>query len=120
MKSDAASMSNANIGKAFDAVVNGIGRDDLGEILFNWNESHLNEDASKIIVYPGRDGRYSRGKEGGKVNIRKREFIHWLQSNGPFDEKVYGTNIRNDAQWTSLIKRAREAIAEAVQLTSVS
>lgn len=61
MKHDVASMSNANVGKAFKAIVNGIGRDDLGEILFNWNESELNEDGSKIIGYPGRDGDKSKG-----------------------------------------------------------
>lgn len=102
-------MSNANVGKAFNAVFNCIGRDDLDEILFNWNDSKLNEDGHKIICYPGRDGRFSRGKEGGKVIIGKREFLTWLLSDSPFDENIYGLNIRNDAQWTGLIQRAREA-----------
>lgn len=102
------SMSNANVGKAFNAIAKGIGRDDLGEILFNWNESQLNEDGSKIIGYPGRDGRFSLGKEGGKVNISKKQFLAWLLSDSPFDEKVYGVNIRNDTQWTDLIQRARD------------
>lgn len=109
MKHDVASMSNANVGKAFNAIAKGIGRDDLGEILFNWNESQLNEDGSKIIGYPGRDGRFSHGKEGGKVNISKREFLAWLLSDNPFDEKIYGANIKNDTQWTGLIQRAQEA-----------
>lgn len=103
------SMSNANVGKAFNNVVKGIGRNDFGEILFNWNESQLNEDGDRIFGYPGRDGRYSKGKEGGKVNIGKREFLDWLFSDKPFDEKVYGANIRNDAEWTGLIQRARKA-----------
>lgn len=103
-------MSNADVGKAFDAIVLSIGRGDLGEILFNWNESLLNEDGDKIFMYPGRDGIRSKGKEGGKVNISKREFLMWLLSDSPFDEKVYGANIRNDAQWTKLIQRARDAI----------
>ena len=103
------SMSNANVGKAFNAIVNGIGRDDIGEILFNWNESELNMDGDKIIGYPGRDGIFSRGKEGGKVNISKREFLGWIFSDKPFDEKVYGANIRNNAEWAGLIHRAREA-----------
>jgi hypothetical protein len=30
--------SNAAVGKAFDSIINGLGRDDIGEILFNWNE----------------------------------------------------------------------------------
>lgn len=102
-------MSNADVGKAFNAVVKSIGRDDLDEILFNWNDSKLNEDGGRIICYPGRDGRFSHGKEGGKVIIGKREFLNWLQSDSPFDENVYGANIRNDAQWTGLIQRAREA-----------
>lgn len=55
MKHDVTSMSNANVGKAFNAIAKGIGRGDLGEILFNWNESQLNEDGSNIIGYPGRD-----------------------------------------------------------------
>lgn len=103
-------MSNAYVGKAFNAVFNSIGRDDLNEILFNWNESNLNEDGHKIISYPGRDGRFSRGKEGGKVIIGKCESLTWLLSDSPFDENVYGVNIRNDAQWTGLIQRAREAV----------
>jgi hypothetical protein len=109
MKHDVASMSNANVGKTYTAIVNGIGRDDLGEILFNWNESELNEDGSKIIGYPGRDGKHSKGKEGGKVIVSKRAFLAWLLSDSPFDEKVYGANIKNDVHWTGLIQRAQEA-----------
>jgi hypothetical protein len=102
-------VSNVYVGKAFNAIVNCIGRDDLDEILFNWNDSKLHEDGEKIICYPGRDGRFSRGKEGGKVIVGKREFLTWLMSDSPFDEYVYGANIRNDAQWSGLIQRAREA-----------
>ncbi|HUX91736.1 MAG TPA: hypothetical protein VMV48_13715 [Gallionellaceae bacterium] len=109
MNINVTSMSNAAVGKTFNAVVNGIGRDDLGEILFNWNESQLNEDGDRIICYPGRDGIFSRGKEGGKVNISKREFLTWLSGENPFDEKVYGANIRDNVQWTGLIQRARKA-----------
>lgn len=103
------SMSNADVGKAFNSLVKGIGLDDIGEILFNWNESQLNKDGNKIICYPGRDGRFSRGNEGGKVIIGKREFLGWLLSDAPFDEKIYGANIRSDVEWTALIRRAREA-----------
>lgn len=120
MKPNVASMSNANVGKAFNTVFNSIGRDDLDEILFNWNESKLNEDGHKIICYPGRDGKFSRGKEGGKVIIGKREFLTWLLSDSPFDEDVYGTNIRNDAQWTGLIQRAREAAFSNSESASVT
>lgn len=113
----ASSMNNVAVGKAFNTIAKGLGRDDFGEILFNWNESQLNEDGDKIINYPGRDGRYSRGKEGGKVTIGKREFLTWLLSEAPFDEQVYGANIGSDPKWTALIRRAREAalgIAEKI------
>lgn len=101
-------MSNTAVGKAFNAIIKGIGINDIGEILFNWNESQLNEDGDKIFRYPGRDGRFSRGKEGGIVIIGKREFLAWLLSEYPFDEKVYGVNIRIDTEWSALIRRARE------------
>lgn len=103
------SMSNADVGKAFNAIAKGIGPDDIGEILFNWNESQLNEGGDKIVGYPGRDGRFSHGKEGGKVIISKREFLEWLLSDDPFNEKVYGANIKSNTEWTELIRRAREA-----------
>lgn len=102
-------MSNATIGKTFNTIVQTIGRDDLGEILFNWNESELNEGADKIIGYPGRDRQFSRGKEGGKITISKREFLNWLYSDNPFDEKVYGKEIRTNSEWSGLINRAQTA-----------
>lgn len=100
--------SNAVVGKMFNAIASGLGRNDLGEILFNWNESELNEDGDKIVGYPGRDSRYSKGKEGGKVTITKREFLTWLLSDSPFDEKIYGVDIRSNAEWLALIQRARD------------
>lgn len=115
------SMSNANVGKAFNAVVKGIGRDDIGEILFNWNESELNLDGNKIIAYPGRDGRFSRGKEGGKINISKRKLLAWLFSDKPFDEKIYGADIRSNTEWVDLIHRARDAaLIEKSPSTNIS
>lgn len=107
--SDVSSMSNLNVGKAFNAIAKGIGSNDIGEILFNWNESQLNQEGDKIIGYPGRDGIFSRGKEGGKVTISKRGFLAWLLSDEPFDEKVYGANIKNNTEWMALIQRARKA-----------
>jgi len=115
----ASSMSAVAVGKAFNAIVKRMGLNDLGEILFNWNESQLNEDGDKIFRYPGRDGRFSRGKEGGKVIIGKREFLAWLLSDDPFDEKVYGTNIRNDTEWSALIRRAREAALGGIESRSM-
>ena len=102
------SMSNVAVGKAFNAIIKGIGLNDIGEILFNSNESQLNIDGNKIIGYPSRDGRFSYGKEGGKIIISKREFLTWLLSDKPFDEKVYGPNITSNTEWTALIQRARE------------
>lgn len=112
MELNIATMSNANIGKAFNAISNALGRNDLGEILYNWNESQLNFDGDKIVGYPGRDGIYSRGKEGGKVNISKREFLSWLFSESPFDEKVYGSDIKTVTNWTILIQRARDSVLD--------
>ncbi len=103
--------SNVAVGKAFNAIIETIGRHDFGEILMNWNDSQLNEDGDRIICYPGRDGRFSLGKEGGKVAVSKREFLAWLLSEEPFDEKVYGANIKSDPEWTALIRRAREAVS---------
>lgn len=105
-------ISNAKVGKAFKAILKHVGRNDLSGILFNWNESELNMDGDKIIAYPGRDGRYTRGKEGGKIYVSKREFLLWVHSDRPFDEKVYGAEIREDAEWFELIQRVRNAVTE--------
>lgn len=35
----------------------------------------------KIIVYPGRGRHHSRGKDGGKVTVSKRDFLDWLHLN---------------------------------------
>ena len=107
------SLSNASIGKAFKAILKNVGRDELGGLLFNWNESELNPDGDRIIAYPGRDGRYTRGKEGGKIYIRKRELLAWVLSEQPFDEKVYGAEIRNDSEWAELIQKVRNAAMSA-------
>jgi hypothetical protein len=52
-------------------------------------------------------------KEGGKINISKRDFINWIFSNQPFDEIVYGSDIRNNIEWINLIDRARKAALDA-------
>lgn len=117
INSNAVSRSNVNVSKAFKAILKHVGHDDLAGLLFNWNESELNIDNDKIIAYPGRDGRYARGKEGGKIYISKREFLCWVYSDQPFDEKIYGKGIREDTEWTELIQRIRNAvIAENIRL----
>ena len=94
---------------AFAAILETIGRDDLTDILFNWNDSELNEDGTKIFLYVGRDREYSRGKEAGKSIVSKKEFIEWLLSDGPFDENEYGKDIKDNVDWTDKIERSRRA-----------
>jgi hypothetical protein len=103
-------LSNKKIGEAFNRLVNEA-RDDFEEVMSNWQSGvFLNEDKDKLITYPGRDQAFSRGKEGGKVTVTKKEMIEWLMSDGPFDEKVYGPDIRNDKQWVAQIERLRSTI----------
>lgn len=116
-------MGSTLVGKAFGNLRDQLGSD-LAGLLMNWNESQLNEDGDKIFGHVGRDARFSLGKEGGKIIIPKRDLMAWLDSDAPFDEKVYGTAIRHDAEWVRLINRARaacgmafdaEAVADALQ-----
>ncbi|WP_371436169.1 hypothetical protein [Polaromonas sp.] len=107
-----ASMGNHLVGNAFGRLRDQLGSD-LPGLLMNWNESELNEDGDKIIGHVGRDARFSLGKEGGKIIVRKRDLMAWLDSDAPFDEKVYGTAIRQDVEWVRLINRARAACGMA-------
>lgn len=106
-------MSNKTVGNAFDKMVSE-NRDDLEEVLFNWEGGvQLNQDRDKLIAFPGRDRQFSRGKEGGKVQITKRSFIDWVMSDGPFDEEVYGKDIKNNEEWVRQIETLRQAIKES-------
>ena len=111
-------MNNAVVGKIFKAIVenlsdvDGVNAMDIDGLLMNWNNSELNKDRNEIISYPGRDGAYSIGKEGGKVRISKKSLIEWLLSNEPFNEKVYGKDIRNDISWNNAIETARKSIRD--------
>lgn len=111
-------MNNTDVGKIFKKIVenlsnvDGLDVMDIDGILLNWNNSELNEDRDQIISYPGRDGDYSIGKEGGKVRISKKSLIEWLLSNEPFNEKVYGKDIRNDINWNNAIETARKSIRD--------
>ena len=69
----------------------------------------LAADGNNIIQYVGRDREYSHGKDGGKVKVSKIEFLTWLLSEAPFDERVYGATIREDADWVQRIESARTA-----------
>ena len=103
------SISHQKASKAFSKVLDAIGRDSLEDILCNWNDYELSDDGKEIICYIGRDREYSKGKDGGKVNISKKEFIEWLLGEGPFDQAVYGPDIRADADWSPKILAARRA-----------
>lgn len=92
---------------AFSSIVDTIGRDRVSGILLNWNDAELSEDGERIVNYVGRDRQHSKGSDGGKKTTPKREFIAWLLSDAPFDEKVYGTGI--DAEWRQDITDARKA-----------
>lgn len=111
-------MNNVIAGKAFKSIVGkmsnleGANVMDIDGILMNWNNSELNEARDQIISYPGRDGAYSFGKEGGKVRVSKKSFIEWILGDEPFNEKVYGKGIRNDKEWTTAIEKARKSIKE--------
>lgn len=111
-------MNNAEVGKIFKNIVENLsnveGADamDIDGLLMNWNNSELNDDRDQIVSYPGRDGVYSAGKEGGKVRVSKKSFIEWILSDQPFNEKVYGKNIRNDIHWVTAIETARKSITE--------
>ena len=109
-------MNNVVVGKIFKDIVeklsnvDGADAMDIDGLLLNWNNSELNEDRDQIISYPGRDGAYSSGKEGGKVRVSKKSFIEWILSEKPFDEKVYGNDIHNDKEWCTAIESARKSI----------
>jgi len=106
-------LSNKKIGNAFDRMVNET-RQDFEEVMFNWQGGvFLNEDANKLITYPGRDQAFSKGKEGGKVVVTKKDMINWLMSDGPFDEAEYGADIKSNQQWVDQIERLRSIVREA-------
>ena len=111
-------MNNAEVGRIFKNIVENLsnleGNEamDIDGLLMNWNNSELNEDRDQILSHPGRDGVYSAGKEGGKVRISKKTFIEWILSASPFDEKIYGKDIRNDKEWAKTIEIARTSITE--------
>ena len=103
------SIDSRKASAAFKAIIEKCGRDDLTEILFDWDDCELSEDGNSIIQYVGRDREYSHGKDGGKVKVGKKEFLAWLLSDAPFDETVYGASIREDADWAKRIESARAA-----------
>jgi hypothetical protein len=97
-----------NSDKAFNNLITNLDRDDFNEILFNWNESELNEDGSEILIYA--DSRSLGPRTGGANIVDKKEFINWLMSEEPFNSDIYGRDIREDKHWTDLIVKSRELI----------
>jgi hypothetical protein len=47
--------------EAFNAILEKLGRDDLIDILLNWDDCEISEDGKNIIQYLGRDREYSHG-----------------------------------------------------------
>lgn len=97
--------STIKIGKAFSSLVSTLGKDDVSELLMNWNDSELSDDGSKIIVFPGRDRRYSAGELGGSMKAGKGEFLSWLHSDAPLDPAVFEVS----EEWKSKVDAARNA-----------
>jgi hypothetical protein len=94
----------------FHQLLNLLGIDQINEILFNWNESELNEDGTEILIFV--DSRSNGPRSGGADFVEKREFIEWLLSDAPYNEEVYGANIREDEHWARLIDEARNIISK--------
>ena len=51
----------------------------------------------------------------GEILFNWLKFLAWLLSEYPFDEKVYDVNIRNDTEWSALIRRAREVASGGIE-----
>ena len=103
------SIDNRKSAVGFKAIVDHVDRDDVIDILLNWDDCELSEDSNKIIQHIGRDREYSRGAMGGKSAVSKKEFLAWLLSQAPFDESVYGEGIGMDVDWARKIDSARTA-----------
>ncbi len=99
-------ISPKQAGAMFDLLVKKLGKDDVNEILFNWNESELNEDATEIRMFV--DSRALGPGTGGASRVKKTELIEWLLSEGPFDTKIYGKEILQDKRWVDLVGSARK------------
>lgn len=104
------------IGKHFTDLTKNMSRDDVETLLYDWQEAELNEDGTGIK----RTGQFRRNAvkgDGGTLKESKTEFINWLNSDAPFDEKVYGKDIRNDTEHVDRVNRAREAAGLKVEST---
>lgn len=103
------------VGEHFDNLVKNMERGEVEQLLYDWNEAEFNEDGTGIK----RTGQFSRVAAKGKgetVRGGKSEFINWLNSNAPFDPKVYG-NIIKDKEYVDRVNMAREAAGLEVEET---
>lgn len=98
------SQSTRKLGAIFQRMVTEA-PNELAAVLFNWNESELDEDKTGIVRHPGRDARYSRGADGGKDRVKISDLVAWLKSDAPFDSKTYGPRI--DPEWRYQVTRLR-------------
>lgn len=102
------SVDSKSANKAFLLLISRMDNDEINEILFNWNESELNEDGTEILIYV--DSRADGPRTGGADVVDKKEFIDWLLSDAPFDTEIYGEDIGGDEHWRGLIEKARSIV----------
>ena len=96
---------NNDSNNKFNNLVSQFDFENINEILYNWNESEISEDGTEILIYV--DSRSNGPRTGGADRVDKKEFIDWLLSDAPFDEEVFGSEIREDEHWVGLIEKAR-------------
>lgn len=97
-----------NAESTFLALITKMRIEDVNEILYNWNESELNDANTEILIYV--DSRANGPRTGGADIVDKTEFINWLLSDAPFDTEIYGDDIREDEHWVGLVEKARYII----------
>lgn len=81
-------------------------RSELENVLDGWQEAKLNEDGTGIISNPF--SREAPKGSGPTVKLGKSEFFDWLYSDKPFDTKMYGEGIADNAEWKADIEKLRE------------
>ncbi len=97
-------LTDAKARKAYDAIFAKLGQEGLGGLVFNWNESEINEDGD-LKNYAGRDRMYTAKGQGGSYKVSKADFVRWLMSDAPFDP----AKIQQDAEWRAEVNAARQA-----------
>ncbi|OHB99068.1 MAG: hypothetical protein A2Z57_04020 [Planctomycetes bacterium RIFCSPHIGHO2_12_39_6] len=96
------------VGEYFNNLVKKMSRDEVDQVLYDWGEGQLNEDGTGIKI----ERMFAREAKKGLGEIvkgSKAQFINWLNSDAPFNEKIYGKDILKDSEYVDRINRAREA-----------